>query len=40
MDSIANLYNAEPPSLRRVNFNDLAILLKDWLSEPLLWPAP
>jgi hypothetical protein len=37
VDSAANIYNAEPPNSRSVNFNDYALMADSWL-DLNLWP--
>ena len=37
LESVANLYDEEPQSQKRVNFKDFAILADEWLEE-LVWP--
>jgi hypothetical protein len=37
LDSVANLYDAEPQNQKKINFKDYAILAEQWLKQ-VLWP--
>ncbi len=39
VSSAANMYDAEPPGSKSVNFMDFAVLIDSWLDEQL-WPQP
>jgi hypothetical protein len=39
LESVANLYDKEPPDQQGINFRDFAVLADDW-QQRMLWPEP